>query len=153
MDYQNGKIYVIRNHTNDLVYIGSTTQPLSKRMATHRRTSTVKLTKSRKIYQAFDKIGRDQFYIELVELYPCDLNIELLRREGHFIREYDSYNNGFNGKIECRGLKEWNEDNKDKIKEQKKIYRECNKDKIKETKKKYNEDNKQVQREQKKNLL
>jgi predicted GIY-YIG superfamily endonuclease len=44
MDYKNGKIYCIRNKINDDVYIGSTTQPLSQRMAKHRSeiNSTVK---------------------------------------------------------------------------------------------------------------
>ena len=35
-DYKNGKIYCIRNNINDDIYVGSTTQPLSKRMAWHR---------------------------------------------------------------------------------------------------------------------
>ena len=36
-DYKNGKIYCIRNNINDDIYVGSTTQPLSKRMALHRQ--------------------------------------------------------------------------------------------------------------------
>ena len=31
MDYNNGKIYSIRNTIDNDVYVGSTTQPLSKR--------------------------------------------------------------------------------------------------------------------------
>ena len=34
--YSNGKIYCIRNTITDDIYIGSTTQPLCKRMAYHR---------------------------------------------------------------------------------------------------------------------
>ena len=36
MDYRNGKIYIIRNHCNDLVYVGSTTQSLSRRFSKHK---------------------------------------------------------------------------------------------------------------------
>ena len=35
-DYKNGKIYCIRNTLDDNIYVGSTTQPLSKRMVKHR---------------------------------------------------------------------------------------------------------------------
>ena len=36
-NYQNGKVYSIRSHSRpDLVYVGSTTQPLSKRFGGHK---------------------------------------------------------------------------------------------------------------------
>ena len=35
-DFKNGKIYCIRNTIDDDIYVGSTCQPLSKRMAKHR---------------------------------------------------------------------------------------------------------------------
>ena len=37
MEYKNGKIYSIRNSIDDDVYIGSTTQPLSKRFFWHKQ--------------------------------------------------------------------------------------------------------------------
>lgn len=36
-NYSNGKIYCIRNHIDEHIYIGSTCQSLSKRMAYHRQ--------------------------------------------------------------------------------------------------------------------
>jgi predicted GIY-YIG superfamily endonuclease len=36
MDYKNGKIYCIRSHKSNDVYIGSTTQPLHKRFYHHK---------------------------------------------------------------------------------------------------------------------
>ena len=41
MDYGNGKIYKIVNTIDNDIYIGSTCQPLSKRMAWHRSHSTM----------------------------------------------------------------------------------------------------------------
>ena len=35
-DYQNGKIYCLRSHKTDLVYVGSTCQPLYKRLNEHK---------------------------------------------------------------------------------------------------------------------
>ena len=42
MTYKNGKIYCIRNSVDDDIYVGSTTQPLCKRMAMHRITLKIK---------------------------------------------------------------------------------------------------------------
>ena len=36
MDYKNGKIYTIRSHQTDEIYIGSTTQTLTKRLSKHK---------------------------------------------------------------------------------------------------------------------
>ena len=39
MDYSNGKIYKIVTDVDNEIYVGSTTQPLSKRMQWHRGNS------------------------------------------------------------------------------------------------------------------
>jgi group I intron endonuclease len=130
MDYQNGKIYIIRNLVNALVYVGSTTQVLSKRMADHRGDCKKEKFKSMKIYQALNELGRDEFNIELVEVCPCESLEHLRKREGHFIREYDSYNNGYNGVIAGRTHKEYVEDNKEKVLKKVKEWKENNRDVI-----------------------
>lgn len=63
------KIYKIRNSVNDKIYLGSTTQSLSRRMAGHREKC--KLKPDRLIYQEMNKIGVDKFFIELVESKEC----------------------------------------------------------------------------------
>ena len=68
------------------------------------------------IYLAMREIGIDQFYIELLENYPCGSKEQLNAREGHCIREQDSYNNGYNGKIEGRTPSEWYVDNAEQCK-------------------------------------
>jgi group I intron endonuclease len=147
-NYNNGKIYVIRNHGNPLVYVGSTTQALSKRMVEHRSKS--KSYTTCKLYQAFYEHGIEKFYIELVEDYPCESKEQLLRQEGHFIRQFDSYNNGYNGVIAGQTKKGYREDNRKAILEQKKGYRESNKDSIAKQKKSHYEANKEAIAEQKK---
>lgn len=146
-DYKNGKVYVIRNTENDSVYVGSTTQPLSRRMAGHRGDVDRRITK---LYNMMNEIGIDKFYIELIENYPCNNKEELFVREGYFIREYDSFKNGYNGRIEGRSTKEYREDNKEKRKENWKTYYENNKEKIKEYNKEYCENNKDKIKEKKK---
>ena len=97
-NYQNGKIYCIRSHQTERVYIGSTTQRLSKRMVGHRSNSC----SSRDILQY------DDAYIELIENYPCIDVSELQMREGHFIRTTDCVNKNIAGRTDS----EWYQDNK-----------------------------------------
>ena len=124
MDYKNGKIYVIRSHQTDQVYIGSTTQSLAKRFSCHK--SNYKINKLD--ISSFEILKYDDAYIELIEEYPCDNKMMLNRREGEIIRQ----NNCVNKFIAGRTRQEYEEENKDKIREQKKGYYQANKDKKKE---------------------
>ena len=67
-DYKNGKIYCIRNNIDDDIYIGSTTQSLSKRLAKHRADSMNKKTMHIKLYVKMHEHGLDKFYIELIRV-------------------------------------------------------------------------------------
>ena len=82
-------IYKIINSINDKVYIGQTWQTIHKRFAEHKnRTGCVKL------YNAFNKYGRDNFSIEVVCYAVDQLDADYWER--HFIRIHDSINNGYN---------------------------------------------------------
>jgi hypothetical protein len=84
-DYQQGKIYAIRSLSQpDLVYVGSTTQPLPKRFGVHKTPNNRSSSKQ--------VINIGDAYIELIEMYPCD-NVEQLRqREGEVMRSMDCVN-------------------------------------------------------------
>ena len=115
MEYTNGKIYQILNNVNDEVYVGSTTQPLGKRLYKHQHGSK---NRDNLINKLIREIGEDSIYIELIEIYPCNSREELRAREGYYIRERGTLNNLIAG----RTPQEWVEDNKDKIKEYKHNY-------------------------------
>jgi len=132
MDYKNGKIYAIRSHQIDEIYIGSTTQTLTKRLSAHKNKDNK--CKSKQILQY------DDAYIELIELFPCNSKEELNKKEGEHIRT----NNCVNKQIAGRTLKEYLETNKEKIKE----YREEHKEKMKEYMKEYREEHKEQIKEQ-----
>ena len=134
-DYNNSKIYCIRNNINDMIYIGSTTQPLSKRMGEHRNNISCEKCKNYKLYETMRELGRDNFFIELLENYECNNLEELRKREGELIREYKTE---LNNRIAGRTGNEWYDENKDK----KKTYYETNKDKIKEYQKEWSSKNK-----------
>lgn len=135
MSYKNAKIYVIRSYKTDNVYIGSTTQSLSKRFALH----VGHFKSQKKYYSSFEILKYGDSYIELLEEYPCDTKEQLLRKEGELIRQT---NNCVNKVIAGRTTQEYYVDNKDGISEKKKQYYADNKDGIIEKKKQYYIDNK-----------
>jgi len=96
MDYKNGKIYKLVNDVNDIIYIGSTTQPLYKRFDWHKRRSRNESGKKVKLYRAISEIGIDHFKIVLIEEYPCENRQQLFARETEMIIRFDSIKNGYN---------------------------------------------------------
>jgi hypothetical protein len=129
-NFANGKIYAIRSHQTEQIYVGSTTQPLSVRFGGHKRQTC----SSREIMKFED------CYIELLENYPCADKNELNRREGELIRNMDCVNKQIPG----RTVVEWHQDNKQAIKEQRHYYYQDNIEIFKEQKKQYREDNKET---------
>jgi len=82
-DYKQGKIYTIRCKTDDtLIYVGSTIEPLCRRMSKHKYDSLNKPTIF--FYQHID--DWDNRYIELFENFPCNSKEELNKRT--YIRMY-----------------------------------------------------------------
>jgi hypothetical protein len=132
-NYQQGKIYCIRSHQTDEIYIGSTTQTLAERLTKHKNSIKCSYRTSQHILQYQDA------YIELIELFPCNSKEELNKKEGEHIR----LNNCVNKRIAGRTGQEWREENKEHRTSQQKEYYETNKDQIKETQKHYREDNKE----------
>ena len=112
-DYKNGKIYCVRNNITDDIYVGSTTQPLSKRMAKHRMDSRREIKKHRRFYLKVNELGVENFYIELIEECPCESLEQLRRREGHYIRKMGTLNHHIAG----RTSKEWLEQNRENKKQ------------------------------------
>jgi hypothetical protein len=121
INFANGKIYCIRSHQTEQIYIGSTTQPLYKRFHRHKQMDS----SSKEILKYSDA------FIELLEEFPCANKMQLNRREGELIRTTDCVNK----RIAGRTLVEYKVDNKDYLFARDKQYREDNKQKITE---KYN---------------
>ena len=136
-NYQNGKIYCVRNWVDDEIYVGSTCQALSKRMAWHRQSTRKEEKKHFKLYTKMNDLGIDNFYIELYEKYPCDSKEELFRKEGEIIRHLQPT---LNNKIQGRTLQEWLNDTADYRREDRKQRYERNRDIILEKKKVYFEE-------------
>ena len=92
MDYSNGKIYCIRNYITDDVYVGSSCQSLCKRLSWHKSSINKKTKQNFPLYIKMRELDKINFYIELLENYPCTNKEELRAREGHYIREMGTLN-------------------------------------------------------------
>ena len=72
VDYKNGKVYRLCDGSKT-IYVGSTAQPLAKRLHDHR------FQKSSPCYKRYD------IRIVLIEDWPCENRRELEKREQHYI--------------------------------------------------------------------
>jgi hypothetical protein len=112
-DFSEGKIYKIipcLAHEEDEIYIGSTTKLLLNRLKKHKaRYTQYKKGKSRyfTVFKLFDKYGKHNCKIILIEDYPCESSEELLFREGHHIKENVCVNKVVNGRSKAESRFEY----------------------------------------------
>ena len=85
VNYQYGKIYRIVCMETGEVYIGSTTQPLPKRLAGHRIQCKAQHKIGSRKLTSFPIIERGNYRIYLYEDFPCETKAQLERREGELI--------------------------------------------------------------------
>ena len=155
VNYEKGKIYKIVCNKTGNIYIGSTCEKLSNRLAHHRRTYKYYLNSHQMYSTSFEILKYDDYSIILIEEINCKTKEQLLARERFYIDSIECVN-----KIKpTRTNKEWREDNKDKIKqrkqekaeiikEQMKQYRQTHKEKIRQYNKQYKNLNKDKINEQ-----
>ena len=119
-----GTIYKLINSENELYYIGSTVQKLSKRMATHR--SDVKNNKrpNNILHKKMVEIGIDKWNIQLLETIDNITKRELVRKEDEYINLNDE---------NCLNIKKssgvYLDEYKSKSEYEKARYLNCDKDK------------------------
>jgi len=146
VNYQEGRIYKLTVDGSNLVYYGSTTQPLWRRMQLHR--SQYQCNKTQCTSKELFEVGTP--IITLVEKFPCNSKEELHSRERFYIennpcvnkcipgRTPEEYKHTENRKETCVKYYQNNKDryheqyleNKDKKKAYDKEYREKNKERI-----------------------
>jgi hypothetical protein len=83
-DYSQSKIYKIYSDDTDLIYYGSTVQPLFKRLYSHKTKCNSKKYISCTCKVIFEQ--SDNVKIVLVESFPCKTKEELHQREFFYIQ-------------------------------------------------------------------
>ena len=135
--YENGKIYCIRNWVDDEIYVGHTTQSLSKRLQKHRSDCKNKSC-NYPLYQKMRELGMEQFYIELLQKCPCDDIDELRSCEGDWTRKMGTLNRQIAGRTQ----QQYNLDTAERRQEYIKQYQKENKERKKEYDKNYRKEKK-----------
>lgn len=144
--YNNGKIYkLINKNTNEIIYVGSTTMPLNKRMNQHKYD--YKRYNHMNHYNYINTIGGfENINILLIENYSCK-NFEELRQREQYYQDLHKNKilNTFNAYINIKEYQQkYRIDNYDKLKKYDEIRNktECRKEYIRNHRKNYYEKNK-----------
>lgn len=122
----NGYVYMIYNNFNNKVYIGETIQTIEKRFKQHIYESNNPNGKSYnfKLSKAIRKYGYSNFFIkELAKVSGEDkhnVKIQIQNLERKYVKEYDSYYNGYNSDEGGLGGKILSEELKQKLSQIKK---------------------------------
>jgi hypothetical protein len=134
VNYSLGKIYKVVDNTNGSIYIGGTCEPtLAKKLSKH-VVDYKRFLKGTYNYATVFKILENKDYdIVLIENYPCNKKDELHARLRHYIEILECVNLNIVGKTEA--------EKKAKQIETRKNYEEANKDKMKEKCKEYYQKN------------
>ena len=122
-DYQKAKIYKLWSPSSNLVYYGSTTQPLSTRLAKHIYCFNNKETNKHN-NSAFLIIEKQDYKMELIKDFPCNNRQQLCIEEGNYIKNNECVNKCIAGRTQ----KEHYHDNIEHYKEYLKKYKQDNKE-------------------------
>lgn len=161
VNYQNGKIYTIRNQNDpSLIYVGSTSNTLSQRLNSHKQQSKCKYQIP--FYQQIEDWS--DWYIELYENYPCNNKEELNKREGEIIRQIGTLNKVIAGRTQKERYvedkerinqvqREYREKNRERLREGYRKFREKHRERLKEVNRKFREENREKIYEKKREMI
>ena len=91
-----GKLYIIRNMINNMVYIGCTTNSLKQRFNEHVKSTYDKMKNKRILYRHMRMYGYRNYHIELIDEYRCDSLHEIRQKESEIIKYYKNLGNCYN---------------------------------------------------------
>jgi group I intron endonuclease len=132
--YTKARVYKLTNDQTDDEYVGSTCNPLYKRLGQHKADSTKERCKNRPLYQLMNKIGKQNFQMVLLEEYPCENREQLRARESYYIKLLKPTLNKIdavtNNEKRAQYAKDYYKENSNKIVEYSRLYREKNGDRI-----------------------
>lgn len=140
VNYQNGKVYILRSRLTNRVYVGSTTQSLAIRKAGHiQKYKSWKNGTNKAYITSFLIIEDGEVEITLVELKPCDTKEELTKAEREWIKKTECVNKI----VPLRSDAEYKQDKKEEIQAYNKDYYYKNLDRYKEWRTRWYEENKE----------
>ena len=139
VNYEYGKIYKITSENSNLVYYGSTSEKyLSSRLSHHLSQYKLYLNGKGNYCSSYKLLEHEDYKMELIKNFPCANRTQLTTEEGNYVKKFEC----INIQIPGRTKKQYREQHKEQIKEQRKEYNIQNKKKIDENNKQYYQNNK-----------
>jgi len=148
VNYKKSIIYKLccKNPNITDIYVGSTTN-FNRRKQAHKSICNNENAKqyNNKVYKVIRQNGGfNNWDMIQIEKYECEEKRQLHTRERYYI---ETLNSSLNCNIPTRTKTEYEEQNKDKVKQKIKEWRDKNKEKTKEYNKEYNQKNKDKKKE------
>ena len=109
--FNDSKVYKIVCRVTNLVYIGSTTQGLNRRLIQHKADYKRYLAGNYSYLSSFEIIKNNDYYIKKIKSYNFENNDDLLGKETFWIKRYGSVNKN----IPNRTKEEYRNDHKIEI--------------------------------------
>lgn len=105
-------IYCATNTVTGRQYVGLTTCTLDSRIYGHKRDALVH--PNTKFYRAINKYNFENFEFSVLEDNVADVDT-LKKREAHWIKELDTYKNGYNSTFGGEDAPMWHKEARDKV--------------------------------------
>ena len=96
--FSNSKVYKLINSVDSKIYVGSTTQPLSKRLMDHKNCAK---NRPKPVHRYLNTIGWGNVRIVLIENVECLDKEQLIQREQHWIDSLKPELNRWSAYIHC----------------------------------------------------
>ena len=120
--FENSKVYKIVDNTTGLIYVGSTTQELNVRLSKHKSDYKRYLVGNYHFVTSFKVLENNDFDIHLIRSYEFDNNIDLLAKEGYYVKKLNCVNKNIAGRTGA----EYYLENKVELVAKQKIYADKN---------------------------
>ena len=120
--FSNSKVYKIVDNTTGFIYVGSTTKELNVRLSKHKSAYKSFLAGIGNYITSFKVLENNDFDIHLIRSYDFDNKIDLIAKEGYYVKKLNCVNKIIPGRTDA----EYYIDNKVEIVAKQKIYADNN---------------------------
>ena len=137
-----GYIYKITSEQTDKCYVGSTINDINHRFSKHKCCYKKYIDGNYCYITSFEVLQYGDAKIDLIDEIQFEDKKELIDLETKYIRELNSVNKRIENRTNKEYQKQYHQEHKDKLNQQKKQYRQDNRDKLSERHKQYYNKNK-----------
>ena len=99
--FSNSKVYKIECNVTGIIYVGSTTKELNVRLNQHKACYKAYLAGKFNYLTSFKVLENNDYDIHLLRAYDLKDNIDLIAREGYYIKKLNCVNKNIPGRTDA----------------------------------------------------